>query len=75
MLIANTRNHLTVCKQMNSGSFENNVTNKLFVYTSYIYDLVLNNPQWSIYHKVQQNQLNQTKHTNKYTHIISLNKV
>ena len=24
----NTWNHLTVCKQMSSGSFKNNVTNK-----------------------------------------------
>ena len=32
----NTWNHLTVCKQMSSGSFKNNATYKLFIYKSYI---------------------------------------
>ena len=32
MLDSNTWKYLTVCKQINAGSFKNNVTNKLFVY-------------------------------------------
>ena len=32
---SNTRNHLTMCKQMSSGSLEN-VTYKLFTYKSYV---------------------------------------
>ena len=34
--VYHTQNHLTVCKQTSSGSFENNVTYELFVYKSYI---------------------------------------
>ena len=34
MLNSNTWNHLTVCKQISSGSFKDNVTYKLFVYES-----------------------------------------
>ena len=51
-------NHLTVCKQINSGSFKN-VINKLYVYKSYLYkeDLALNNLQWLICHKTQPNQI------------------
>ena len=51
---------------MRSGSFKDNVTNKLFAYKShphtyiYIYvykqDLELNIPQGLIYHKTQQRQ-------------------
>ena len=37
VLDSSTWNHLTVCKQMSSGSFENNVTYKLFTYKSYIW--------------------------------------
>ena len=37
MLTSNTWNHLTVCKQMSSGSFKNNITSKQFTYKSYIY--------------------------------------
>ena len=32
MLNSNTWNYLTVCKQMNSGLFKNDITNKLFGY-------------------------------------------
>ena len=32
----NTWNHLTVCKQISSSSFKNNVTDKRFVYKSYM---------------------------------------
>ena len=48
---SNIQRHLIECKQMNSGLFKN-VTNKLFVYRSYIFkiymykqDLALNNLQ------------------------------
>ena len=34
MLNSNTWNHLTMCKQMNSDSFKNNLTYKLFTYKS-----------------------------------------
>ena len=34
----NTWNHLTVCKQMSSGSFKT-VIYKLFFYKSYIFDI------------------------------------
>ena len=33
----NNSNHLTVCKQMSSDSFKNDVTNKSFAYKPYIY--------------------------------------
>ena len=33
----NSWKYLTVCKQMSSGSFENNVNNKVYVYKLYIY--------------------------------------
>ena len=35
VLDRNTWNHLVCCKPMNSDSFKNNVTNKLFDYKSY----------------------------------------
>ena len=34
MLNSNTWNHLTVCKEMSSDSFKNDVTCKLFAYKS-----------------------------------------
>ena len=37
MLDSNTWNHLTVCKQMSSGSFKNNVAYKIFAYKLYTY--------------------------------------
>ena len=63
-----TWNHLTVRKQMNSGGFKLNVTNKRFVFKSnmfniYIYkqDLALNNQKGLISRKTQP-----TKQTNKH---------
>ena len=62
VLDSNTGKHLTLCKQMNSYSFKNNVTYKLFIYKSYIYIiyiemnnkyLALNNLQGLICHKTQ----------------------
>ena len=41
----NTLNILTVCKQMNSYLFKNQVTYQLFTYKSYKQDLALNNHQ------------------------------
>ena len=35
VLDSNTCNYLTVCKQMNSGSFEINLDFKVFIYKSY----------------------------------------
>ena len=29
-------NHLTVCKQISSNSFENKITNKVLTYKSYV---------------------------------------
>ena len=51
----NTWNHLTVCKQMSSGSFEN-IINKMclqIIYLAYMYkeDLALNIPQGLICHQ------------------------
>ena len=40
MLNENTWKHLTVCKQMSSCSFKNNVTDKLFAYKSYIFEIL-----------------------------------
>ena len=52
--VCNTLNHLTMCKQMSSKLFRNNVSFKLFTYKSYIpiykQDLVLNKHQRLIYH-------------------------
>ncbi len=50
-------NHLAMCKEINPDSFEN-VTNKQFVYKSYIlnmykYDLALNNIQGFKWNKIQ----------------------
>ena len=57
MLVWSNKNHFTVCKQMRSGSFKNDI-NKLYVYKSYISNLYiykpdvrLNNPQGLICHK------------------------
>ena len=43
---------------MSSGSFKDLIY-KLFVYKLYMYeeDLALNNPQWLICHKTQQDQI------------------
>ena len=52
-------NHLTVSKQMSSGSFKN-VIHKLCIYKSYIIckeELALNNLQWVICPKTQPNQI------------------
>ena len=58
MLSSNTCNHLTVCKQIRSGSFKN-VNYKLFVYNAYILYmhkqvLTLNNLHGLICHKTKQ---------------------
>ena len=37
----NGGNHFSVCKQMRSGLFKNNVTYLLFAYKSYIYIYIL----------------------------------
>ena len=37
VLDGNTWNNLTVCKQMSSDSFRNNITYKIFIYKLYIY--------------------------------------
>ena len=37
LVLKSIKNHFTVCKQMGSGSFKNNVTDKLFVYNIYMY--------------------------------------
>ena len=59
----NTWNYLNAIKQTNSGLFKNNVTYKLFIYKSYIFniyiyiyikDLVLNNLQSLIWRKTNQ---------------------
>ena len=51
VLDSNTRNYLTVCKQMSSGSFKT-LTNTFYSQMVYIYmykqDLALNNLQWLI---------------------------
>ena len=39
MLDSNIWNHLFVCKQMSAGSFKKNVTYKLLIYKSYIFDI------------------------------------
>ena len=39
--ISNTWIHLTVCKEMSSGSFKN-ITYTLFVYKSYIFNICIN---------------------------------
>ena len=49
-----TRNDLTMCKQIRSGSFKNNVTNKLFANKLYKQDVALNKPQGLICHKTQR---------------------
>ena len=41
VLDCNIWNHLTVCKQMGSGSFKN-VTYKLFAYKSYMIHICIN---------------------------------
>ena len=41
LLKSNIWKHLTVSKQINSGSLKNNVTYKLFVYKSYIYEIII----------------------------------
>ena len=47
-------NHLTICKQLSSGSFKNAIY-KLCIYNSYMYeeDLALDNLQGLICHKTQ----------------------
>ena len=58
----NTWNYLTVCKQMSSGSFKNNVTYKLFrlqvihIIDIYKQHLALNNLQGLICRETQLNQ-------------------
>ena len=53
LLVLNS--NITVCKQMGSCSFKNNVNGKLFTYKLYMYkqDLALNNPQGLICYKTQ----------------------
>ena len=73
ILNSNTWNHLTVCKQMSTGSFKN-VTYKLFVYTSHIWyickqNLALNNLQWLICHKIQPNQIQYIQYIYIYIYI------
>ena len=58
----NTLKYLAVCKQINSGLFENNITYNLFIYKSYLFniymykqDLGFNNLQEFICDKTQPN--------------------
>ena len=52
MLNSNTWNHLTVCKQISSNLFKNEITYKLYTEKSYMYkqDLALNNHEGLICH-------------------------
>ena len=67
---------------MNSGSFKNDITNKLFTYKSYRYnayvykqDLTLNNPEGLIFHKTQPNQTNHLFFFAKLIRLISFYKL
>ena len=67
VIVGNTWNHLTVCKQMSSGSFENNVFYKLLAYKSlthiYTFPYVNRIWYWIIYKgwSAIKKQPNQTK--------------
>ena len=37
LLVTDSNSNLTVCKQISSGSFKNNIIHKLFAYKLYIY--------------------------------------
>ena len=52
-------NHLTVCKQMNFGSFKKYYRQTIHLQIIYMYkdDLALNNLQWLICHKTKPNQI------------------
>ena len=61
LLHSNSWNHLTLCKEISTGSFKN-VINKMFtthMYLIYMYkeDMALNNLQCLICHKTQPNQI------------------
>ena len=71
LLDCNTYNYLTVCKQMNSGSFKN-VINRICLQIIFnILDLASNSLQWLVCHKTQTNKPKKYKFQSWYFLITS----